>query len=624
MDPQAGNTADTRQHPGADAPGGPDVMRVLAEFELGLESLKTLYAQRQALQAEVEERLGKVEAREAELREQEAGLVRAREELDATRQQIEKSRTEVSEDKADFEEEADKRLAEIERKRAENEARSRELGAQAEALASQLEDLSRRESGLSAQRESMLDEAKTLDQVRSQLAAREAELVRRDGQIRQLQEELARVREAAQASAQRGQESGSREQALAGEVMRLRGEVGALNETLSAGQARAETIEAALREREAEAERLRDEVRALREAGTTNDTAELERVIEALRDRLKGEIHSREDLRHRLETADSELAAMTQRCAQAEAERAHAPTQGEMPARTPLWVENRKARLMRYRAAIADRSRKLRKAGEALTKRYEQCEQVLAMRADLYTARERIVEAEKRLSGRRAGTHAGAIVLSAVASVAIIATLSWAISRHVVPATFEASSVIAADGRGRELNDAELEEWQRFHEQLLKDPVFHSAASERFQRQGVEEYAQPAGVARLVSRSLRTESGVPGTLNLRLAAPGAPRAERDLEILTAALASQANAAQQRRIDGGVTKVEQSAKAGDQPIDNTQNLWALCMAGVGTVAAGLLGLVVWRRLSRVKSEFEADTHVTRTLDPARVANFKKTG
>lgn len=618
MNPQSSNPTEQSLPPGAHAQGGPDVMRVLAEFELGLESLKTLYAQRQALQAEVEERAQKAARREAELREQEGVIVRAHAELDQARRQIDKTQGELDEDRTDFEEEANRRLAEIERRRVENEARATELSVQAESLATRLEELSRRESGLSAQRDALQGEMREVDQLRSHLASREAELVRKDGQIRQLQEELGGLRETAQAGEQREKTASEREASLANEVRELRESLSTLNDSFVKSRTLADALDASLREREAEITSLRDEANALRARASTsgNDASELERVIEALRDRLKAEISTREDLRHRLETTENELAAAAHRAREAEETRA-----ATAPARAPLWVEGRKARLVRYRAAIADKSRKLRKAGDALAKRYEQCEKLLAMRADLYTARERIVEAEKRLAGRRAGTHAGAIVLSTVASVAIIATLSWAISRQVVPATYEASSVIAADGRGRSLNDAELEEWQRFHEQLLKDPVFHSAAAERFQRQGVVEYAEPASVARMVARSVRTEAAVPGTLTLRLASRGAPRTERDLEVLTAALASQANAAQQRRIDGGVTKVEQASKVGAAPIDNTQNLWALCMAGAGTVVAGLLGLVAWRRLSRIKSEFETDTHVTRAIDPARVAGFK---
>jgi hypothetical protein len=171
-------------------------------------------------------------------------------------------------------------------------------------------------------------------------------------------------------------------------------------------------------------------------------------------------------------------------------------------------------------------------------------------------------------------------------------------------------------GGGRELNDAELEEWLRFHKDTLNDPRFHEEAAQRFARAGRADLGTGAAVAGLISSSVVTDSVLPGEMKVELQFRGRDQARRTLETLTAALASFANAAQQRRIDGGATIVPAAASADDTPTDDTQMYYALAIMGGGVLVAGFIGLAIFRKLASAKSAFEQDSHLASVLDEAR--------
>jgi hypothetical protein len=209
-----------------------------------------------------------------------------------------------------------------------------------------------------------------------------------------------------------------------------------------------------------------------------------------------------------------------------------------------------------------------------------------------------------------------AVGLGGAATLAILAGLSWATAREFAPAEFQAQAEVVAESRGRELTEGELAEWQRFHESLLMDPMYHESAAERCKRQNIEELETPTQVADLLAKNASTESVRDGQLFLRLHGKGARQTERLLDTLTSALASYANSAMTRRIDGGATRVSANAKAGDKPIDQTRSVWALIGFAASTVVAFSVVGVSYLRLSRAKTAFERDTTIEETLDEGR--------
>jgi hypothetical protein len=388
-------------------------------------------------------------------------------------------------------------------------------------------------------------------------------------------------------------------------------------------------VESLTREAQEGPQAMRDQLATAQQAlaDKTAEAADLEKVLQALQQRFRAEIDARKLADDRAARADQTISGaeariteLTARLASAQAEaqalRDAAPRQA--PARSDDALARRRARLKAYRAALRRHSLRVKKGADALAKRFEQVELATRQRTELAAIRDRVIAADRALQRARARGRAATTVLAIVGTVAILAALSWAVAREVAPATFVAESTLKADGRGRDLNDAELEEWLRFHQDTLADPRFHQAAAERFARVGRADLGAASAVADMVSARVQSDSIVPGELKLSLQATGKDNARRTLETFTAALASFANAAQQRRIDGGSTVVPAPAAADDRPIDNTQTFYALGMLAAGLAGVSVLGLGIWRKLSSAKSAFEQDAQLAAVLDEARWA------
>lgn len=641
-----------------------DVDRVLAEFEHGLESLKKLYTQRQELQASLhkhEEALRATERALAERREElntlSAALDTKTAELEARSQAVDRQ-AEALEAQARAIEEATRAL----------EARQAEHQTNVETKTRELSSL---EATLSARDAFVKQTAEALERERASLDDRSAHLGNQSAEILSLRDELAQARSTlADQQAQR-QAMTERLAALESEAASRHAERQSLATTLEETQrkleaqtklaeellSRAEGLERDLSASRAQAEELaaegtlasrqrlagmlevveeyealweterRECVRVTRDLTTaTQDLTELEDVLGTLRERLKAEIQGKAELVRR---ADEAQAVLESRESDLEALQAQVRELQERASNNACdisvreWVDRRRRRLSLVQKLSRERTTKLRKAGEALTTRFEQCEQVLAQRAELAGIRNRLIDAERRQQRAKATSKVGVVMLCAVAILAILGGLSYALAREVAPSTFIASSQIAADGRGRELSLAELEEWQRFHEGLLKDPMFHQAAAERFRRQGMGDLGSPSAVANLVREQLSIESIRAGQMDLHLKAAGSERTRRTLETLTAALAGEANAAQQRRIDGGVTNVSRAAATGDAPIDNTRMIWALVIMGAAAMVILCVSIGLWRKLARAKTSFEMDGQLEAALEDAKWSEFAKT-
>jgi len=653
-----------------------DVLQVLSEFESGLESLKVLYAERKALEARLREReqeLGdradQVEARTRELGELSARLASSQAELESFRGLVAEREAELAarlrelddtrQSKTDDLRRAEELLSqtrqelEVQRERLTRDAHA--LEDRSRALEETTAELDGKFKALAKDRESIIRERREAESLRAELSQQLDEIKRREAVAR---DQAPRIADLESRLAAAGATIAQRDAAAAGlnatvaafeaQVAELR----LLNEATPVGEieareaealARAEIAAAATRHAnltdvtlEYEAlwtlERTEAARAALALAQRDQELAELEGVLDALRGRLKSEIGLRDDAATRAASSsvaheeaaarvhglEGELQALRTEAEGLRKRSAKSTSTGTTAAVHPAVVkalETRRRRLRRYRELVRGQAGKVRKAGDALKKRYEQCEQVMAQRAELAAARHKIIEAERRVQAQRAGGRAAAVLLCAVCILGILGGMSWAISSEVAPATFLATSVVRADGRGRELNPAELEEWQRFHEELIADPRFHEAAADRFKRQAVTTLSTPAQVAEMIRLRLTTESITPGELTLSLRDQGASRTARTLETFTAAFASNANASQQRRIDGGVTQVVQPAKAGTEPIDQTRTYWALSMLGGSAAAALLVSLLIYRRLAGAKTDFERDGHVASTLDEA---------
>ena len=345
-----------------------------------------------------------------------------------------------------------------------------------------------------------------------------------------------------------------------------------------------------------------------------NELSQADAAVQALRERLKVEIAARNQLTEQFRVLNEDYNA---------ARSGGTSATGTLPSRSEDFVARRKRRLKSAHAMLKAEATKVRQAAAAISGRYEQAELVLRQRENLNAIRERVLDAERRATRTRASGRASLVVASVVFTFSTLAALSWGVARQVAPARYTATAVLSAEGRGREINEAELGEWQKTHVAMLKDPRLHEAAAERFRRQGFDTLALPSNVKELIdSGKLATDSTQDGELKLILTDLGSDRTQRTLDTLVASIAGKANADSRRRVDGAATSVTQAAKSGSDPIDNAQTYWALGMLGVASVFVAGVGIGLWKKLSKAKSDFERDVQVHDLLDAKHWAEFNK--
>jgi hypothetical protein len=77
--------------------------------------------------------------------------------------------------------------------------------------------------------------------------------------------------------------------------------------------------------------------------------------------------------------------------------------------------------------------------------------------------------------------------------------------------------------------------------------------------------------------------------------------------------SQANAARARRIDGALTTIDSQAQVGDAPLDTARIETAGMIFGGSSFATFLFGGIFWRRLAKMKANFERDSRVEPLFD-----------
>jgi len=636
-----------------------DVMQVLAEFETGLTSLKSLYIERQQIQQ-------RLVVQQSEMVSQEAALALRRSELDERAAKVEADRAENDARAARAWRQEDEFRAEVERlraamegertvldsRRAELDGRCLEVNAAKAGAEGLADDLTRRAASLeTGQREwdgtvqareaALAERGRRSEEIQAEVERERAAIERRQSELSARHK---RLEEASSAQAEAARLSEQSTLARASELEALQADIASESEALRRSRTECAAREAALQSREramseaaAQHEDLgprleaaiatKDEIRAelgLVRSRNAEVFEEYEAIMATERTECVRATNAEASLTNDVERLAGAIDVFKNRLAEAreteealrvEVEQANARPTARGPG-GPAWSQGRRSRLRKYRDLVHDHAMKVRKASEGLSKRFEQCEQVLGQRAELAAIRERVIEADRRSQRRVAGSRAVVAVFCGIVGLSLLAALSWAVAREVAPARFVAEAILVAEGRGRELNDAEKAEWQRFHEAMIKDPLFHQAAAERFKRQGSMELASAPGVSELVTTSVSTESLADGELRVRLEGAGADKTARTLDTFSASLASFANASQQRRIDGGATKISREAEAGDTPVDHSRTIYALLMLAVaGTLSLGTtIGL--WRRLSRVKTEFEQDEQVAMTLEEAR--------
>lgn len=619
-----------------------DALGAITDFEKSIQGLKKLYEERKEIESKLVEAQTKLVANETELAsrnhqleealakqseiERTVQLLRAESEAaEAARAEIEaalaSARTELeARTKAD-EERANQTAAETEK----SKSLAKELDEFASELATLQSDLEREKTELEASRNALLENAKAIKQRETELdslrSESQAELDARKAEVAAQQAEVA-----------------ERQAEIAARLTELDARAKEIAAAHDAAENAASTDSDLARRLTAETEagdqlRLDVERIARRCAAQEEVLAEYEQLLAVERTH----VHS---LVSEIQSGDAEPETTQARIAELKSCLAHEREDRERLTRKLNELQNqvkagpsgrpqpasghssslRQRRLKRCRAILREHVAKVRKASEVLAKRFEQCEQVLSQRSQLSAAKRQLDSASASLARRAAGKRAGVLTLCIVLTVAVLGALSWAVVGQAWPGDFEARAEITADGRGRELSDGEFDEWRRALEATLADPQFAETVATRMKQRGYESLGTPAAVRKLFTDSFAHDSPSPGTLALQIHAPGRERASRTLDVITTALASDANASRERRADGAVTLIKAPASASDHPMDD-QRLPRTGMVLLGSMLITcFLGFGIWTKLSRAKQEFELGSQIDQVLDDAKWSEF----
>jgi len=287
--------------------------------------------------------------------------------------------------------------------------------------------------------------------------------------------------------------------------------------------------------------------------------------------------------------------------------------ESEGSAKSDEWTTARKERLTRVKSILRTQSDKIRRATEALRDRYDQCEKVLLKRAELVEAYQAVADAQAKLAKReaRSGTLLGLSGLGLL--LMMIAGLSWFVAGQVAPGTYASRVTLTAKAGERVLSTEDIASWQGYVEQLITDPQFVEKAALRMKRRGIDELAIAGNLGSHMKESLDIVSAEPGKIELEYRGGGAARTQRILDTYALTLTAQANAARARRLDGALTSIIENASVGEAPLDTARIETAGMIFGGSSLATFTFGGIFWRRLAKVKANFERDSRVEPLFD-----------
>lgn len=589
-------------------PGDEAVLDVLSEFQTGLESLKHLCSERKTQMEQLKRAEEDLAARATALATAESVLSRARETLERENASLRASRVLLDEQRAASKLEHETRTRELDDRTKALESRVREFESARADLGRRAEDLAKREASVAALSANLEEATRARDDLFARLTEtqRQADAIR--AELESSRAEIAKLRGSLEDASSRLNAAGQQSSGATQELLDARSK-------LAEFEARASELESASAQDRQKLEQAAAVIESLRSGGGESQ-AELAGA------RAHIETLSREltECRAKLQDAQRDLSVLEQTEARSRESAQKLATElheaRSFGGGMTEFSRNRKNRLQRAKLMLREQTEKLRVAGDALRARFEQCEHVLAQRQELASAREVVNAAQRRLEKNKARSRSAATLMYACLTLLFLGAFSWIVSGQVWPGTFAAHSTIGADSRTRTLSQAELAEWQTFHQSLLADPRFHEAAADRFNKRGIVTLGTPPLVAKFLETSTTVEFNEPGEMKIEVRAEGSDRAERLADTLTGALISYANASRQRRVDGSVTVLRQNPAADRVAIDNTRLQMAGVLMGGCSILAMFGGVVVWRKLATAKSSFEQTAMLDAILDEHR--------
>jgi hypothetical protein len=280
----------------------------------------------------------------------------------------------------------------------------------------------------------------------------------------------------------------------------------------------------------------------------------------------------------------------------------------------PERVVSRMRRLRACRNVVSARARKLRRAGEVLQQRVEQCDTLLQQRRELAAAKRALDELHRRVESARAKQSTALQLCVWLVTLSTLAGLSWVIAGRYSPPSYASKTVIAAETDGA--NAGDVGAWDEFHIELLTHPRLIERVAARLQRRGMTDVGTVDAVRTMIDNSLTHRELSPGRLEVEVIAQGRERSTRLLETYVTALVAEANEARPRRRDGMATVIELEPQAGEEPVADLRPKYAGIGLAISAGTAALLWFGLWSAMSKVRARYESSSRLDEILNEAR--------
>jgi chromosome segregation ATPase len=266
-------------------------------------------------------------------------------------------------------------------------------------------------------------------------------------------------------------------------------------------------------------------------------------------------------------------------------------------------VQLRHARLARYKKLLSAHAMKIVKAKAALEKKGEQYNELLSQQNRIMEAATALKQERARVQSKLARSQSASMLFFAVGTIAIVAVGSWFAATKMAPATFAARTTLIADGKGRVPSEDDLRAWTASHEKMFEDPQFFQLVAERFAQRGMTSLGTAPSVAQKLKADLSYQTDTAGKLTLEMRSQGQERTVRELETVTLAVVSVANAQREARGDGAATAIDSPPIAGNEPIADQRMLYVATFGGGGLLLSVIIWLILYRVLAQSKRNFE---------------------
>ena len=226
-----------------------------------------------------------------------------------------------------------------------------------------------------------------------------------------------------------------------------------------------------------------------------------------------------------------------------------------------------------------------------------------------------LAERERRMSRRWAHNRAIVVAGWLVAMAAASAGIGWLLTDHYLPAVVSASVRFEANARGTgALPDEDAREWGQWHTAILSDETFLGRLAKRMDERRMQAYASVPALRERLASDLTVDAAEPEVLTLVLAGTRPQEVTAVLDILATTLELESSRLRRKRTQRSwaelkgrhtVDGIPRYSRLSPATITDDRLYFAPPIAGGVFLVMLILVVVIYRRLARVKREFDDD-------------------